>query len=191
MSLIEFAASSDHVNPFSITHEDPERIIISNVAGEGAHQLLVNWTSIFDAEPLWLRGDAERCGVRNLYERPEQLGPDRWAALIAARALHPGAGAGGERRHRHHRRHAVGRRALPRRRDPARRRADALRAARAHRPPAAPGGQLPRPAAQHRRRDRDRLPPCAGRRGRAHVPRVARRRAQPALHRRRRRRTQR
>jgi type III pantothenate kinase len=89
VSLIEFAASSDHVNPFSITHEDPERIIISNVAGDGAHQLLVNWTSIFDVEPLWLRAQAEQCGVRNLYERPEQLGPDRWAALIAARALHP------------------------------------------------------------------------------------------------------
>jgi type III pantothenate kinase len=31
--------------------------------------------------------------VRNLYERPEQLGPDRWAALIAARALHPAGAA--------------------------------------------------------------------------------------------------
>jgi type III pantothenate kinase len=91
VSLIEFAASSDHVNPFSVTHEDPERIIISNVAGEGAHQLLVNWTSIFDVEPLWLRAGPERCGVRNGYERPEALGPDRWAALIAARALHNGA----------------------------------------------------------------------------------------------------
>ena len=88
VSLIEFAASSDHINPFSITHENPARIVISNVAGEGAHQLLVNWTSIFDANPLWLKGEAERCGVRNAYERPEQLGPDRWAALIAARALH-------------------------------------------------------------------------------------------------------
>jgi type III pantothenate kinase len=91
VSLIEFAASSDHINPFSVTHEDPERIVISNVAGEGAHQLLVNWTSIFDAEPLWLRAEAERCGVKNRYERPELLGPDRWAALIAARALHTGA----------------------------------------------------------------------------------------------------
>ncbi len=88
VSLIEFAASSDHVNPFSVTHADPERIIIANVAGEGAHHLLVNWTSIFDVEPLWLRAEAERCGVKNRYERPEQLGPDRWAALIAARALH-------------------------------------------------------------------------------------------------------
>lgn len=86
VSLIEFAASSDHINPFSATHSDPARIVISNVAGDGAHQLLVNWTSIFDAEPLWLKGEPERCGVRNRYERPEQLGPDRWAALVAARA---------------------------------------------------------------------------------------------------------
>ena len=90
VSLIEFAASSDHINPFSATHENPARIIISNVAGEGAHQLLVNWTRIFEAEPLWVRGEKETCGVRNGYERPEQLGPDRWAALIAARALEPG-----------------------------------------------------------------------------------------------------
>ncbi len=91
VSLIEFAASSDHVNPFSITHESPDSIVISNVAGEGAKTLLVNWTSIFDAEPLWLRGEAERCGVKSRYERPEQLGPDRWAALVAARGLHAGA----------------------------------------------------------------------------------------------------
>ena len=91
VSLIEFAASSDHVNPFSTTHDDPERIVISNVAGDGAHQLLVNWTSIFDAEPLWLRAEPERCGVKNRYERPETLGSDRWAALIAARSIHPGA----------------------------------------------------------------------------------------------------
>lgn len=90
VSLIEFAASNHDINPFAATHEDPERIVISNVAGEGAHQLLVNWTSIFDAEPLWLRGEAERCGVRNRYDRPEQLGSDRWASLVAARALHGG-----------------------------------------------------------------------------------------------------
>ena len=90
VSLIEFAASSDHINPFSATHENPARIIVSNVAGDGAHQLLVNWTSIFDAEPMWLHGEVERCGVRSRYERPEVLGPDRWASLIAARALEPG-----------------------------------------------------------------------------------------------------
>jgi type III pantothenate kinase len=89
VSLIEFAASSDHINPFSATHENPARILISNVAGEGAHQLLVNWTSIFDAAPEWVHGERERCGVRNRYDSPELLGPDRWASLIAARALKP------------------------------------------------------------------------------------------------------
>lgn len=89
VSLIEFAASSDHINPFSATHANPSRILISNVAGEGAQQLIVNWTSIFDAAPEWVRGEREQCGVRSLYDRPELLGPDRWAALIAARALRP------------------------------------------------------------------------------------------------------
>jgi len=91
VSLIEFAAANHDINPFAATHENPERIVISNVAGDGAHQLLVNWTRIFEAEPLWLKGEAERCGVKNRYERPEQLGSDRWASLVAARALHRGA----------------------------------------------------------------------------------------------------
>lgn len=91
VSLIEFAAANHDINPFAATHADPERIVISNVAGEGTHQLLVNWTSIFEAEPFWLKGEAERCGVKSRYERPEQLGADRWAALVAARALHAGA----------------------------------------------------------------------------------------------------
>ncbi len=90
VSLIEFAAANHDINPFAATHEDPDRIVISNVAGEGAHQLIVNWTSIFEAEPLWLHGEAARCGVRSRYDEPEQLGPDRWAALIAAHALHVG-----------------------------------------------------------------------------------------------------
>ena len=89
VSLIEFAASSDHINPFSATHENPSRIVISNVAGDGAQQLIVNWTSIFDVLPEWVRGAAELCGVRSRYDHPERLGPDRWASLIAARALEP------------------------------------------------------------------------------------------------------
>src|SRR5205085_4910631 len=40
---------------------------------------------------ICLRGEAERCEVRNRDERPEMLGPGRWAALIAARSLHNGA----------------------------------------------------------------------------------------------------
>ena len=90
VSLIEFAAANHDINPFAATHADPEKIIISNVAGDAAHQLIVNWTSIFEAEPHWLHGESERCGVTSRYENPGQLGPDRWAALVAARALHTG-----------------------------------------------------------------------------------------------------
>lgn len=90
VSLIEFAAANHDINPFAATHADPEKIIISNVAGDAAHQLIVNWTSIFEAEPHWLHGEAERCGVTNTYEDPGQLGPDRWASLVAAHALHRG-----------------------------------------------------------------------------------------------------
>lgn len=91
VSLIEFAAGGHDINPFATTHADPASIVISNVAGDGAHELLCNWTGIFDAEPRWVRGVPEQCGVKNRYERPEQLGPDRWAALIAARALEKSA----------------------------------------------------------------------------------------------------
>jgi len=90
VSLIEFAAGGHDINPFAATHADPASIVISNVAGDGAHELLINWTGIFEAEPQWVKGVPEQCGVRNSYERPEQLGPDRWAALIAARALERG-----------------------------------------------------------------------------------------------------
>jgi len=90
VSLIEFAAANHDINPFAATHENPAKIIISNVAGDAAHQLIVNWTSIFEAEPHWLHGEPERCGVKSAYDHPEQLGPDRWAALVAARGLHGG-----------------------------------------------------------------------------------------------------
>lgn len=38
----------------------------------------------------WIESRPAQCGVRNLYVDPSQLGTDRWAALIAARAIHGG-----------------------------------------------------------------------------------------------------
>lgn len=38
----------------------------------------------------WLLPTAACAGVRNLYENPERLGADRWAALIGARHSHAG-----------------------------------------------------------------------------------------------------
>lgn len=62
----------------------PAKVVASNVAGEAQLQIFsAYWQS---------RGVALRCmetsracaGVRNLYERPGQLGIDRWAALVGA-----------------------------------------------------------------------------------------------------------
>jgi len=53
----------------------------SNVAGEGVAQALR--AVVADAWHFVVARERQ-CGVRNGYERPGQLGSDRWAALIAA-----------------------------------------------------------------------------------------------------------
>lgn len=70
--------------------EQPTRILACNVAGDAARlriEALANRLAI----PFgWLASSAASCGVTNGYDTPEQLGADRWAALIGARALHSG-----------------------------------------------------------------------------------------------------
>ena len=39
-------------------------------------------------QPYWVIPKEAQCGVKNGYRNPAQLGSDRWAALIGARALH-------------------------------------------------------------------------------------------------------
>jgi type III pantothenate kinase len=63
----------------------PSHIIISNVAGEKMAQLLRDVCSKWSAQVEFVLAREEQCGVRNTYLNPEQLGSDRWAALIAAR----------------------------------------------------------------------------------------------------------
>jgi type III pantothenate kinase len=62
-------------------------IAVSNVAGNAVAQTLRDVLGRRGATILWLRSSVAQCGVSNGYERPEQLGVDRWAALIGARAL--------------------------------------------------------------------------------------------------------
>jgi type III pantothenate kinase len=64
----------------------PMRVIGVNVAGEAlrvrVEAQLVRWR----LTPEWIVAREEACGVVNRYARPSQLGPDRWAALIAVHA---------------------------------------------------------------------------------------------------------
>lgn len=73
-------------------HPVPERIVISNVAGTRVRATMLRLLEIWpDAPPpYWVIPKDEQCGVKNGYRNPAQLGSDRWAAMIGARALHGG-----------------------------------------------------------------------------------------------------
>ena len=73
-------------------HPAPAQIVISNVAGTRVRatmlRLLENWPDA--PSPYWVIPKEQQCRVKNGYRNPAQLGSDRWAALIGARALHRG-----------------------------------------------------------------------------------------------------
>lgn len=59
--------------------------IVSNVAGKAAGddlKALLNQSQA--CQQWWIVAQANQCGVHNGYASPQQLGCDRWAALIAA-----------------------------------------------------------------------------------------------------------
>lgn len=63
----------------------PACIVVSNVAGAEVRADIARAVAAYGSEPRWLNASAARCGVTSGYARPEQLGSDRWAALIGAR----------------------------------------------------------------------------------------------------------
>jgi type III pantothenate kinase len=64
----------------------PLRVVGVNVAGEAARMRIEALTARWRVLPEWLSPTAAACGVVNRYQQPSQLGADRWAALVAARA---------------------------------------------------------------------------------------------------------
>jgi type III pantothenate kinase len=69
----------------------PVRAVACNVAGAQVGDAVLGALTSLGVPLAWVRSQSAQHGVRNLYDRPEQLGADRWAALIGARALHGGA----------------------------------------------------------------------------------------------------
>jgi type III pantothenate kinase len=65
----------------------PDKVVAANVAGEAVAEVIASASRIWGREVRFVRAKREQCGVVNLYANPVQLGADRWAALIAARAL--------------------------------------------------------------------------------------------------------
>jgi type III pantothenate kinase len=69
----------------------PPRALGCNVAGANAGRDIEASIGELGMAVEWIVPSGEQLGVRNSYERPAQLGADRWAALIGARGLHDGA----------------------------------------------------------------------------------------------------
>lgn len=69
----------------------PARIVACNVAGAAVAQALEAAAAELCAPLAWVQAQAAQCGVVNRYDMPAQLGADRWAALVGARARHGGA----------------------------------------------------------------------------------------------------
>ncbi len=72
--------------------ETPRKVVVCSVANPARRQALEQWAQArWSLAPLIVRTQTEQLGVKNLYRQPEQLGADRWAALIGARGLTSGA----------------------------------------------------------------------------------------------------
>jgi type III pantothenate kinase len=67
----------------------PARIVACNVAGDAVRRRIEALAARLGLPLEWLTATAATCDVRNGYDTPQQLGADRWAALIAARSIYP------------------------------------------------------------------------------------------------------
>ncbi len=65
--------------------EQPEAILVSNVAGDVVRDILSEWCETnWQIKPTFAAVESVCCGVRNSYPEPAKLGVDRWLAMIAA-----------------------------------------------------------------------------------------------------------
>ena len=68
----------------------PRQVVACNVAGDQGARAIAAIVAELPCPLDWLVSSSAACGVTNRYEQPRQLGNDRWAASIGARALHSG-----------------------------------------------------------------------------------------------------
>lgn len=80
----------ERLAPAILAIGQPDGAVGANVAG-GRRAAEVEMALPAGLEVRWNAPTARQCGVVNGYVRADQLGADRWAALIGARHLHRGA----------------------------------------------------------------------------------------------------
>jgi type III pantothenate kinase len=68
------------------------RVLVSNVSGPRMADIVRSAVvQAWQVEPEFMTSSATAAGIRNAYPQPQQLGVDRWLAIIGARALEHGA----------------------------------------------------------------------------------------------------
>lgn len=66
-------------------------IYISNVAGQQVAKILTQWVqNCWGMNASFIKSTRTECGIKNGYKKPEDLGIDRWLALIGARDSYAG-----------------------------------------------------------------------------------------------------
>lgn len=72
---------------------DISHVVLSNVAGDALHEelelALSHALGLMPVPRIWFRSQSELAGLRNTYRDPQQLGCDRFASAVGARALYP------------------------------------------------------------------------------------------------------
>lgn len=78
--------------PWQDAPSSPDAVYLASVASDAVNERIVESVRQHWSVPLHRLYSEERCcGVRNGYREPQQLGVDRWAAMIAARSHYPDA----------------------------------------------------------------------------------------------------
>lgn len=73
-----------------VREDGPSRVAMACVAGPAVREALATGLARLGVGVHVLHSGAAACGVRNGYRSPAQLGVDRWAGLVGARAQHAG-----------------------------------------------------------------------------------------------------
>jgi type III pantothenate kinase len=72
--------------------ETPERVLVSSVAGADTGAMIEQWVAqLWSLKPEFARVRASAAGMTTRYDKPSQLGVDRWLAALAGYHLANGA----------------------------------------------------------------------------------------------------
>jgi len=75
---------SDGVDVFITDGQEADEVLVCNVAGQDFEQELTTAFAYWDIRPRFVRSQVRQGEVINAYENPQDLGVDRWMALLGA-----------------------------------------------------------------------------------------------------------